>query len=75
MRRGRSQQIHHRRAAPSVALEDGAAWPGLAKEASSDPFDLRSADRLAWPTAIAVIIGLSAGLWAGIGLIVSLTLG
>jgi hypothetical protein len=44
-------------------------------EAGSDPFDLRSADRLAWPTAIAVIIVLSAGLWAGIGVIVSLTLG
>lgn len=75
MRRGRSQQVYHRRAAPSVALQDDTPWPGLAEDAGSDPFDLRSADRLAWPTAIAVIIALSAGLWAGIGVIVSLTLG
>ncbi|MCU0986292.1 MAG: hypothetical protein MUC89_15375 [Acetobacteraceae bacterium] len=74
MRRGRSQQVHRRQAAPSVALQEGAPWPEMA-EAGSDPFDLRSTDRLAWPTAIAVIIVLSAGLWAGIGVIVSLTLG
>lgn len=74
MRRGRSHQVHRRHAAPSVALQEGAPWPGMA-DAGSDPFDLRSADRLAWPTAIAVIIALSAGLWAGIGVIVSLTLG
>lgn len=74
MRRGRSHQVHHRHAAPSVALQDGAHWPGMA-EANSDPFDLRSTDRLAWPTAIAVIVVLSAGLWAGIGALVSLTFG
>jgi hypothetical protein len=74
MRRGRSHQVQRRQAAPSVALQEGAPWPGVA-EAGADPFDLRSADRLAWPTAIAVIVALSAGLWAGIGIIVSLTLG
>ncbi len=44
-------------------------------DAGSDPFDLRSTDRLTWPTAIAVILALSAGLWIGIGFLVSLTLG
>lgn len=74
MRRGRSHQLHRHRAASSVALQDGAPWPGMA-EASSDPFHLQSADRLAWPKAIAIIVALSAGLWLGIGALISLTFG
>jgi hypothetical protein len=49
-------------------MHDASAWAPPATEGSSS-------ERLAWPTAIAVIAGLSAGLWLGIGLVVSLTFG
>jgi len=50
------------------------AWPIGSSEAASDPFGLRDTDRLAWPTAIAVTVGLSAALWIGIVWVVRLTL-
>lgn len=64
MRPARPHQKQGAPAAPSVALSDD-AWP-VQSEAASDPFGLRDTDRLAWPTAIAVAMGLSGALWIGI---------
>jgi hypothetical protein len=63
---------HHgaSQAARSIAVEDPHAWAGHDVVAPTP-----DTDRLAWPVAIAVIVALSAGLWAGIGLLARLAVG